>query len=307
MEEERGGVGGVCRLQARACAEAVALDASVPRPGLTSVTRPRPGHEPLGFIGLTGLAYEACLCSCLRGAGRRPGWTGCWLEAVREMAARWGNTGMGMLFLLSLQSHAVGQAAGLGRADRDEAVMGASRLSLEGEGVEGAVAFYRGLAAAHPSYLWRLSWAGLPDASAPGLALAAVREGRVTLARLADAAGLYDPVLRDAARLLSLSLGYLAPLMLEEAARLGLVEALRLATLEAAAVFGDLLVARKLGLRVPGIGGQLPASVEARLWRLMRQAGPGSAADLAAAAAARLLLLSWLGVVELHAYPRRRA
>lgn len=305
---EEGVEGEVCRLQARACAEAVALDASVPRPGLTSVTRPRPGHEALGFIGLTGLAYEACLCSCRLGASLAAGWTGCWLRAVEEMARRWGNTGLGMLWLLALQSHAVGLAARHGREAVDEAVMGASVWSVEAEGVEGAAAFYRGLGLVSPGYLWRVSWSGLPDASCPGLAVWELRERGIGLAELARAAALYDPVMADTSGMLGVSLGFLYPLLLEEAGRRGLVEALRVATLRAALVYGDLLARRKLPGGWEGVAREAAGGSEvawALLWRLLRGAGPGSAADLVAAAVARLLFLSWLGLVEAAAYPRQ--
>ena len=281
-----------CSRIALACSEALVLDATVPRPGLSSILRPRAGQEPRGFLRLPGLAAMVCRCSCRLAASRGRGWSWrCWLPAVRSLAGEGlGNPGLGSLFLLSLLSAAYGRRPW---AQSDWAVMGASREALEAEGVEGAVAFYRGLQAAAPGYLSRLSWAGLPDATMGRLALRELRERRVTLAELADAASLYDPVLRDASRLLSTSIGLLKPFMEELLGQgVGLAEAFRRATFLALALEGDLLLRRKRGTEYREAAleaAEGSASAEAGLWRLLREAGPGSAADLAAAAAAWLL------------------
>ncbi len=301
----RRGAGGACRLMARACAAALCLDSCVPRPGLTSLLRPAAGHEPLGFLGLTGLGYEACLCACRLGLRRSRGWTRCWLRAVEEMLAAWGNTGLGSLWLLSLQAAGFGRAAALGLEWRDWAVMGAALEAVELEGVEGAARLYRGLSMAAPRYLGRISWAGLPDASSPWSSMEAWERG-VGLAELVREAGLYDLVMRDSAEGLGLSLGYVLGALEEWAAEAGLVEAFRRATLLAASL-GDMLVRRRSGVPRETFREAMGSPVaEARLWGMLRRGGgPGGAADLAASAAARLLAKWLAGLVELRSYPGR--
>jgi len=286
--EEGDGVA-TCRLVARACAAAAAVDAAVPRPGLTSLTRPLPDPDPLAVAAAAGPAYEACLCSCLHGLGASSGWApGCWLPAVIESSRPWGNAWMGALFLQSLQAAATGAAARHGRQWSDEAVMGASRAVLEAEGVEGAAAFYEALAAAAPGYLARLSWSGLPDASRSDSA-AAAREMGLSLAELADAASLYDLVMRDASRLMELSIGTALPLIEEEARRSSLAEAVKKATIAIAAE-GDMLLHRRARIDPQELRlAQESPVAEAMLWRRLRRKGPGAAADVVAAALTRLV------------------
>ena len=282
-----------CSLAAWSCAAAAAVDAASTRPGLTSLERPRRDQDPWGYALLPAAAYEACLCSCRLGYLGSGGWTRCWLSSVERLAPH-GNPGMGMLFLMSLQAAATGAAAGRGLYSVEH-VMGFTRSLLEAEGVEGAEAFYRALRLLGPSYLGRIGYSRLPDA-APGSPETPSARG-VTLAELADEASLYDPVLRDAARMMEASLGALLP----EAWRLaeaGLPPG-RIAwslTLQALALEGDLLLRRKLGARAEEEARRLAsealrgsAAAEARLWRLLRHAGPGSAADLAANTMARLV------------------
>ncbi len=295
MEEGLDGLG-ECRLLARACAAAAAVDAAVPRPGLSSITRPLPDPEPLALAASAGPAYEACLCSCLHGLAAQPGWAPrCWLPAALEASRPWGNAWTGALFLQSLQAAAHGAAARHGRQWRDEAVMGASRLVLEAEGAEGAAAFYRALRAASPGYLARLSWSGLPDATRSD-AEAVLRERGIDLAELADKAALYDLVLRDASRLLELSLGTALPVLEEELRRTSLAEAVKKATLLIAA-WGDMLLRRRASVDPEELrrAAESPAA-EAMLWRRLRGKGPGAAADIVAAALTRLVAKKLAGV-----------
>ena len=245
-----------------------------------------------------GPAYEACLCSCLHGLAASPGWAPrCWLPAALEATRPWGNAWTGALFLQSLQAAAHGAASRHGRQWRDEAVMGASRRVLEAEGVEGAEAVYRALRAAAPGYLARLSWSGLPDATRSD-AVYLVRERGVGLAELADKASLYDLVMRDASRLLELSIGTALPVLEEEARRTSLAEAVKKATLIIAAE-GDMLVRRRTGIDPEEIraAAESPAA-EALLWRRLRLKGPGAAADIVAAALTRLAAKKLAGIDE---------
>ncbi|KSW12405.1 hypothetical protein CF15_06665 [Pyrodictium occultum] len=277
-----------CRLFARACSAAVAVDAAVPRPGLTSFQRPRRDLDPLAFAGLTGLAYEACLCSCLAAAaGELGAWPGCWLAAVEDMAAAWGNPGLGSLFLLTLQAAGLGYAEARGRRSL-EAVMASTGLAVDAGGVEAAAAFYRGLQLASPSYLARISWSGLPEVDGR-LSIMEVWEKRVTLRELLEKASLYDPVSRDAAGMMRLSLGMALPTLLEEEC---LGRGVRRATYLLAGLEGDLLVSRKSGRVTRELwlrAARGDPGAEEELWRLLAGAGPGSAADLVVNAVARLI------------------
>jgi len=279
----------VCRRFARACAASVVVDAAVPRPGLSSFQKPRRDLDPIGFAGLAGLAYEACMCSCMRVLlGDIGGWVGCWLSSVEEMARSWGNPGLGSLFLLSLQAAALGYAVYRGRGDSLEAVMASTSRAVDSGGVEAAVAFYRGLQLVYPSYLARISWSGLPEVDGR-LSLEAIRETGVTLQALLERAALYDPVSRDAASFMSLSLGMALPILREEPC---LEKGVRRATYTLAGLEGDMLVARKAGRIAPEIWLQAATGdqdAERALWELLASGGPGSVADIVVNAVARLV------------------
>lgn len=288
--------GDVCKDIARVCAEAAMLEAIIPRPGLTSVMRPRSDHDPWSFVKLPSYAYESCLCSCRRGYILANGWSSCWRRSVEELA-RWGNPGLGMLFLQSLQAAAVGASAREERDLEDYAIMGWSRRLIEAEDIMGAVNFYAALHAVSPSYLGRISHGGLPDVATGLLALEEIVERGITLAYIADVASLYDPVLQDASRLLSISLGYILPLLEAKAKSHGVIEAVKRVLYHAAARLDDFIMKRKLGeeankakeLFSEAEHGSILA--ESLLWRFFRgkRAGPGSIADLLVNALTRLL------------------
>ena len=293
-----------CYRQAYACAEAVIVDAAVPRPGLTSFSRPRRDLAPLAFAALAPRAYEACLCSCLKSIERNyAGWLDCWLDALDSLTSTgWGNPGMGMLFLLSLHAAALGYTVERLGTDDTVHVMGATRLLVEQVGVEGAKAFYRALQLVAPSYLGRLSWSGLPDATTGAHALAELWEKQVTLYELLAAASLYDPVARDAATGFSLSLGETLSLLLEHTDNLAL--AVKRATYYIAGFYGDFLLRRKRG----SILGEMwlraymgDGAAEEKLYQLLKGvAGPGSSADVVVNAVARLLYLAATGRVTVR-------
>ncbi len=281
-----------CEAVAWACAAAQTLDAATPRPGLTSLTRPQqPRQNPWPWSYTPPAAYEACLCSCRLGQEMKPGWTRCWLAAVKKLARLGENTAMGSLLLQTLQAAATG-AAEAKQLHRVEHVMGHTRILLEAEGAEGAGNLYKALRLLNPSYLARISYSGLPDATDP---TETPQTKQITLAEIADTAAAYDPVLREAARHMQTSLGPL----LDLARRLHQqgetpTETMKQVTLQALALEGDLLLRRKLGPQAEAEAAQLAReaahnpTAEARLWRLLKHAGPGSAADLAANTMARL-------------------
>jgi triphosphoribosyl-dephospho-CoA synthetase len=280
-----------CEAFARSCCEALGYDASIPRPGLSSATRPKRDPDPSALLAAAPRAYRACLESCRAAASGLPSvWIEAWHGAVVDLASRgWGNPAMGSLFLLSLQAASLGYTVSKTGSDRVEHVMGSSRALVEAVGVRGAQLFYDALLRLRPSYLGRLSWAGLPDAST-SLGLWEVFEKRITLSQLLDRASLYDPVSRDAARQLQLSLGEILPVLSEQRCRLG--EAVVRATLYALASAGDFLAFRKGGVNPRGLaleayGGS--AAAEAKLWGLLRGSAIGSTADLVVSALARLL------------------
>lgn len=302
-----------CRIMARACSEAVALDVSIPRPGLFSLQRPRRPGEERGFISIIPRSYEVCLCSCLRGYRRRGGWSDCWASGVVDIARRgFGNPGFGSLFLLALLSSSLGRAVESG-SGRVEGVMGWSRRLVEAEGARGAFNFYRALAAANPSYLFSISWSGLPDASRQGLALGEVERLGLELREIVDKASIYDPVMRDASRFLALSLGIVYPLLREEVLEKGegLWGAVKEATYTVALLEGDLILARG-DIRVED--SLLEASsdggvFEALLWRLLRGTGPGSVADVVISGLAYFLYEEFEkggGGASIALYPWRR-
>ncbi len=290
-----------CRLMAVACAAAAALDAVTPRPGLSAAGRWRRDPGPLQLSVLTGVAYEVCAEACGRGrlAAHRsieaPA-TSPWLEGVKLFTSVGGNPGLGSTLLLSLQAASLGYALELYGDDELEHVMGSSEAIVELEGVQGAVNFYRGLQLAAPSYLGRVGYLGLPDAAAGPLALNELEERGVTLAELALKGSLYDPVLRDVASCLAVSLGYAysvasAALGGDELSVLAAVEA---ATYAVAGWLDDLVLKRKLGRSLRSLWElAFRGSPEARLLLQLElsgaEAGPGSAADVVVNAAARLV------------------
>jgi len=278
-----------CKAFAHACSMAVVIDAAVPRPGLSSFEKPRRDLDPVGFAALAPLAYEACLCSCKDGARAahesRSDWCGCWFRAARSMR-RWGNPGLGSLLLLSLQ------AAGLGYSYEKlaepglEHVMGATSILLGLCGPRGAKYFYDVLYMLRPSYLGRLSWAGLPDASQRQVSIGIGLDG------LAEAASLYDIVLRDAARLMEISLGMALPVLRETEC---LAAGVKKATYLLAWMLDDFLLKRKrersyreLWLRA--YLGDEEAVKE--LYEELGEVGPGSVADIVVNALARRLFES---------------
>ena len=289
-----------CRALALACSEAVVYDASIPRPGLSYTVRPKPNPDPSSIIAASPRAYELCLQSCLSSYnGDATAWVRLWSSAVEELAARgWGNPSMGSLLLLSLHAASLGWSLSRRGCDSVEAVMGSSRELIEYTGVNGAVEFYRALTIVKPSYLGRLSWAGLPDASSP-TSLQEVVDKRVTLWELLSKASIYDPVARDAARGFELSLGLALGELEESSCRLG--EAVEKATLLLIALEGDLLLRRKLGfeprrLALEAYHGSETARAE--LWAVLKGSGPGSVADVVVNALARLLYEAETGRVR---------
>ncbi len=284
-----------CLLFAYACSQAVAYDASIPRPGLSSTVRPRRNPDPASLLAASPRAYRLCLSSCTLAARRKPQrWAALWARTVEELAGRgWGNPAMGSLLLLSLQAASLGSCLERRGSDSLDCVMGMSRLLVEEAGVEGAKAFYRALAAASPSYLGRLSWAGLPDASSPSLALDGIVAARITLLDVLEKASLYDPVSRDASRYLELSMGIALPELVEHRDCIG--EGVARATLLIVGLEGDFVAFRKQlwgGFRSLALEAYQGSTVAlAMLWGLFRRgsAGPGSAADIVGNALARLV------------------
>ena len=278
-----------CKAFAHACSMAVIVDAAVPRPGLSSFEKPRRDLDPLGFAALAPLAYEACLCSCrdgMRAAHEsHSDWCGCWFRAVRSMR-RWGNPGLGSLLLLSLQ------AAGLGYSYEKlgepglEHVMGATRALLRLCGPRGAKYFYDALYMLRPSYLGRLSWAGLPDASQKQVSIS------IGLDSLVEYASLYDVVLRDAARLMELSLGVALPVLRETQCLAAGVEK---TTYLLAWMLDDFLLKRKKGRSYKELWLQAYRGDEGavrRLYEELGETGPGAVADIVVNALARRLFES---------------
>ncbi len=274
-----------CMLFGRACAAAVVLDVVIPRAGLVSWAWWRSDLGLDSFAVLSPVAYKVCLASCLAGAQGRPGrFTRYWLWGVRETASL-GNPGMGSLFLLSLQAASLGYTLQhLGR-DNLEHVMGATRYVLEDAGEQGAKDFYQALETISPSYLGRISYAGLPDATTSLWR----SELKSSLHELLWEASLYDPVSRDAVNMMTYSLGYAYNTIKEE----GLAEGVARANYCLAAWLGDLVAKRKTAIP-PSLLDRAcngdPAA-EAMLWSLARRegAGPASTADLVVNALARIV------------------
>jgi hypothetical protein len=286
-----------CRAFARACSEAIAYDASIPRPGASSTTRPQPNPDPSSLVAASPRAYEVCLRACT-GAymGFYDTWVKVWYRAVVDLAREgWGNPAMGSLFLLSLQAASLGYSLARLSSDNLHAIMGSSRILIEHAGVKATVLFFKALRRLLPSYLGRLSWDGLPDASTT-LAVEEVEEKRITLAELLDKASLYDPVSKDAARYFQLSLGEALPVLIEYRCRLG--EGILKAYLYVLAAERDFIAFRKAGIDLRGLAREAYegfASAEGRLWRLLKASGAGSSADIIVAALARLLYEAELG------------
>lgn len=277
----------LCKVFAHACSIAVVLDAVVPRPGLFSFIKPRRDMDPLGFAALAPIAYEACLCSCNNGVElphmkSGDGWCKCWFRAVRHMR-RWGNPGLGSLFLLSLQAASLGYAYEKLGVIKLEHVMGSSRIVLEACNKEGTKYFYNTLYMLKPSYLGRVAWSGLPDATQRQDFI------NISLYDLAQLGALYDNVLRDASRLLELSLG-LALSELRKAPCISI--GIKKATYLIAGLLPDFLLRRKTGKGyedywLRAYTGDKHA--EHILYNELESVGPGSAADIVVNALARYL------------------
>lgn len=265
-------MGESCRLMARACAEAVFMDYCLPSRGLATCSTPRPDMPRWAMAACTWAAYEACLESCLAGLERRAAFHTAWASRMLVILGR-GNACMGSLLLLSLLANSLGYSLAVNGSDDPVHLMGSSRILVEESGVEGARAFYLVLGAASPSYLGRIAYSGLPDASDPLLAASELKLG---LDRVAGLAALYDPVLRELDRLMEASLAYGLPLLREW----GCTRGMRRLTACIVCSYGDLLLKRRTGLQLDewcracrGEGGE-------------PQGSPGSAADIAVAAAA---------------------
>ena len=281
-----------CRVFAHACSMAVILDALVPRPGLFSFSKPRKDIDPMGFVALSPIAYETCLCSCDNGAelahmSTNNEWCRCWLRAVRRMR-KWGNPGLGSLFLLSLQAASLGYAYEKLREVRLENVMGSSRIVIESCGTKGARYFYDALYMVRPSYLGRISWLGLPDATQRQSSVS------ISLYDLAWLGALYDNVLRDASRLLELSLGIALPeLRRWPCIALGVKKA----TYLVAGLFPDFLLRRKTGEGYEDYWMRAyvgDPGAENLLYEELGSRGPGSVADIVVNALARYLFEAML-------------
>lgn len=270
-----------CREIASACSSSLATDVLVPRPGLSSIKQPRADLDPLSILYTSPIGYEVCLCSC-----KNPdNWVRCWFNGVEEMSKLWGNTGLGSLFLLSLQSASTTLAINSG-SNRIEHVMGFSHQLIESSGVDGAVLFYKALSLLNPSYLYRISWSGLPDASSPS-SWVEVHEKSITLRELLDFASLYDPVSRDAIRYFSISLGIAYSIIME---RYPCIESgVKDATYTILLLEDDLLLKRKIGYKYSSIKDHfISNATNKKLSQL--EVGPGSIADIVINALFRVLL-----------------
>lgn len=271
----------LCRLVARSCSAAVALDVLIPRPGLSSFRSPRADPHPLDIAYTAGIAYEACMRACMTPRS----WILRWKRAVREMVRAVGNTLAGALFLLSLQSASIGTS--LSRLGRlvEEDVMGSAMECVDVAGTEGAIAYIEVLGLISSSYLWRIGWSGIPDVTTGRLALDTLRSSGLTLSKLLAAASIYDVVSKDAATGFSISFGLAKPLI---AAESSLADGVRKATYAVVYYEGDLLLRRKCYEQRELWGRALAGDEEAEavLWRTYTGCGPGSAADIVINAAA---------------------
>ncbi len=265
-----------CLAYARACAEALFYDYCLPGPGLSTCSSPRPDAPREAMAACVWAGYEACLESCMAGLEKRVVFHRAWLSRilVAGLGAR-GNACMGSLLLLSLMGNSIGYSLACYGSDDPVHVMGSSRILVEQAGVEASKAFYLVLGSLKPSYLARISYSGLPDASTPLLAVSSLNAPLEVLAREAS---LYDPVLRELDRLMEATLAYGLP-VLEESSCRGMRRLLACIVCS----YGDMLVKRK-------------AVLEEESWcRACRgEAEPpaapaGSAADIAVAAEAACL------------------
>jgi triphosphoribosyl-dephospho-CoA synthase len=204
---------------------------------------------------------------------------------------------MGSTLLMAFQAAGLGFSLEAYECDSVEHVMGATLNLVEREGVKGAVNVYRALQLVAPSYLARISVDGLPDATTGHLALEQLEESNVTLAELVGRAGIYDPVLRDLATGLSISLGYAYAIARSEfrgGDEVSIIRALERATYGVAGWHDDLVLKRKLGRSLRHLWelaykGAQEALVMIRLELYGVEAGPGSSADVAVNAIARLV------------------
>ncbi|WP_317894801.1 triphosphoribosyl-dephospho-CoA synthase [Pyrofollis japonicus] len=278
----------ICRAYAHACSISVIIDAAVPRPGLSSFSKPRPDLDPVGFAAYSPIAYEMCLCSCEEGAklahlfSRSGTWCRCWNKAIRHMK-RWGNVGLGSSLLLALQGAALGYAFEKYAKISIDHVAGSTVYVLSLCGRAGTKYFYDSLRLLTPSYLGRLSWSGLPDASQPLIDVG----GLPPFQELIKLASLYDPVSFDAHTMFSLSFGLALPILGETPC---LTIATKRATYLLASMLDDFLLKRKLGRTLRSLwerAAEGDRSAEAELENILRHEGPGSVADIVINALAR--------------------
>ncbi len=270
----------ICKKIASACSSALTTDVLVPRPGLSSIKQPRTDLDPLSILYTSPIGYEVCLCSCID----PDNWVKCWFNGVKEMSRLWGNTGLGSLFLLSLHSASTILALSKG-LNSIENVMGFSQELIEISGVEGAVLFYKALSMLNPSYLYKISWSGLPDASNTS-SWFEVYEKSITLRELLDLASIYDPVSRDAIRQFSISLGIAYPLIVE---KYPCIESgVKNATHTTLLLEGDLLLRRKTQYKYYLVK---KYNEDSRTYSTLSklEAGPGSIADIVINALFRVL------------------
>ena len=276
-----------CRLFARACAFAAFMDACIPRHGLSSCAKPRRDIPRLALGANVWAAYEVCFDSCLAGLEEVPHFFHMfWVEAVRE-SVRWGNAGAGMLLLFALQAASLGYSLAKYSSDNIYHVMGSARAAVEAAGVEGALSFYTVMEMVSSRYLARIAYAGIPSITDGMLAKQHILEKKLSLADILAEASLYDPVSRDAYTGFTISFGEAYPTIDPTS----LEETLPKTTYCVAMLEDDLLVKRKT--LNPVLARQLlgllcaeetpPIDPE----NVLRDAGPGSSADIVANALAR--------------------
>lgn len=279
-----------CRLFSYACSTAIMLDYLSPRPGLAYIGSKRTDIPGLSFIVFSSAANNACLYACQAGylfahmAGYS-GLTTLWRRAIEELA--WlGNPAMGSLLLLVFQAGGLGCSIGRYGADKLEYVMGCVKSLAEHSGVEAAKDFYRVLFTLSPSYLYRIEWDGLPDASTP-TSLDDIESRGIEFKELACKASLYDQVLGDLCRGMEYSLGLIYSILRDKMEE-GLLKAIIQATLESVEILGDFVLYRKTGYRQLN---PLIASHDKEVDTVLAllRAGPSSIADLVVNAVARLV------------------
>ncbi len=217
-----------------------------------------------------------------------------WAKLVKPMKT-FGNAGLGSTLLLVFQSASLGFALSRG-SDSIVSIMGAARHLVELEEVEGAYNFYLALSSLSPSYLARIGYLGLPDASS-SLSLQDILSRGVTFSVLLREASHYDIVSRDLVTGFEISLGLLVNIICSH----GFMEGVAKATYFTAASYGDMLLKRKIGVKLEQLWlrawkGNRWALYELSLLLDDYGVGPGSSADLAVNAAARCLYEHLLGL-----------